>query len=85
MPGTGLCRVVCHFPSKGRLSARHIPAAYLETSEEAQNTVGGTVAPWFPLTGLILARIGVEIDLGGFYRFMPQPQRNHGSIDTRLQ
>ena len=29
MPGTGLCRVVWHFPSKGRLSARHIPAADL--------------------------------------------------------
>ena len=55
MPGTGLCRVVWHFPSKGRLSARHIPAAYLETAEEAQNTVGGTVAPWFSINGIDLS------------------------------
>ena len=27
MPGTGLCRVTWHFPSKGGLSARHIPVA----------------------------------------------------------
>jgi hypothetical protein len=56
MPGTGLCRVVWHFPSKGRLSARHIPAAYLETAEEAQNTVGGTVAPWFSINGIDLSQ-----------------------------
>ena len=92
MPGTGICREVWHFPSKGRLSARHILAAYLETAEEAENTVGGTVAPWFSINGIDLSqdfflqrKIGVEIDLGGFYRFMPQPQCNHGSIDTRLE
>src|SRR6202007_3252943 len=27
MPGTGLCRVMWHFPSDERLSARHSPAA----------------------------------------------------------
>ena len=39
MPGTGLCRVVWHFPSKGRLSARHIPAAVISHSRGNESTI----------------------------------------------
>jgi hypothetical protein len=56
MPGTGLCRVTWHFPSMGKLLARHIPVAYLETAKEAQNTVGGAVAPWFSINGIDLSQ-----------------------------
>jgi hypothetical protein len=56
MPGTGICRGAWHFPAHDRLLARHIPAAYLETAEEAQNTVGGPVAPWFSINGIDLSQ-----------------------------
>ena len=34
---------------------------------------------------LLHGECGLEVDLGGFHRFMPEPQRDDGAIDTRLQ
>jgi hypothetical protein len=77
----------CGFVGPKFSSTRHNPFRFLQSFEEVEQAVTGSLTSrrgldWasFGEDRLFQGEVGVEVDLGGFHRFVTQPDRNESAV-----